>query len=326
MTLPKQVQRQLDEIEALEKHLGIAPVPEPVPEPTPEASAEPAAEPAPVEPVPEPVPEPIPEPAEDPKWEQRYRALQGKYDAEVPRLHAETRDLRASYAQLLAQVQSTAREVGHYTPAADPPPVQAPNVDKYREVFGGDLVDATTDIARTQAEQLFAAQRAEIDQLKTVVAQLGDGVRFAQGTSFEARLAQAIPDFAQIEADPRWSDWLNEVDPLLRAPRRSVAAPAYERQDVEAVRGYVDLFRATLPAPEPAPSVDRQRELRRQVQPVRTSASAPVTAQARTYTATEARAAWAQVQRLNASGDFARAQALEDEISAALVEGRAPPT
>lgn len=86
MALPKQVAQQLKEIEELEKQLaGNA---EPPPEETP--PEEPAPEPA--EPVSEEKPAPNAETkpnetktSEVPEetWQQKYRTLQGMYDAEV---------------------------------------------------------------------------------------------------------------------------------------------------------------------------------------------------------------------------------------------------
>ena len=145
-----------------------------------------------------------------------------------------------------------------------------------------------------------------------------------QSVSFEARLLKAVPDFEQINADPAWIEWLDEVDPLIRAPRRAIAQQAYANGDVEAVKSYVELFkrsRAPAPAVEP-PKLSREQELQRQVQPSRATTSAPSSGGKKTYTMGEAEALFNRIQHLTAQGRIDEAKRLDAEISAAYAEGR----
>ena len=100
MTLPKAVAAATEELAALEQQLQ-APV---EPETLPDGQTEDA------HPAPEPSPEPVqaapvastdvpPEVPEE-KWEHKYRRLQGKYDAEVPRLHQQVKELQAALQQM----------------------------------------------------------------------------------------------------------------------------------------------------------------------------------------------------------------------------------
>ncbi len=94
MALPRQVEAQLRELEALEKQLAEGQNPAPAePEPTP---AEPPQDPQPAPTETKPV-EPTPTPTEpvvaEEKWEQKYKTLKGMYDAEVPRLHSQVKEL-----------------------------------------------------------------------------------------------------------------------------------------------------------------------------------------------------------------------------------------
>jgi ribosomal protein L29 len=236
--------------------------------------------------------------------------LQGKYDAEVPRLHQQVRELQAAIQQMQHQIN------------APPPPPAAPEkpAEPERYVsdedvanYGEDFVDIQRRIALDATREL----RKQIDELKTQLVQQHTQV---QTVSFETTLRQAIPDFAAVNADPDWVAWLNEVDPLLRGPRRMVAQAAYERQDVEAINGYVELFKQSRAAP-PKPEVNREQELRRQVQPSRSAASAPINAQ-KTYTMAEADALFNRMQQLTAQGRIDEAKRLDAEISTAYAEGR----
>ena len=115
MTLPKAVAAATEELAALEQQLQ-APVEE-----TPSADGQTETPPAP-EPSPEPAPEPTVASSDGPsdipeeKWEHKYRRLQGKYDAEVPRLHQQVKELQAALQQMQHQIAQ-----------APPPPPPAPN-------------------------------------------------------------------------------------------------------------------------------------------------------------------------------------------------------
>ena len=103
MALPKQVEAQLRELEQIERQIAesqnLAPA---NPEPAGDPPAEPLTpapafvEPKPVETKPEPT-EPV---IADETWQSRYIALKGKYDAEVPRLHADVREFKAQLENL----------------------------------------------------------------------------------------------------------------------------------------------------------------------------------------------------------------------------------
>jgi hypothetical protein len=245
------------------------------------------------------------------KWEHKYRRLQGKYDAEVPRLHAQVRELQGVLAQMQQQMQ------------APPPPAEQPKEpEKYvsdEDVanYGADFVDIQRRITLDTTREL----RKQVEELKAQLHQQGTQVRTV---SFETQLLDAIPDFKQVNIDPSWMEWLNAYDPLLRAPRRAVAQAAYAKGDVEAVKGYVDLWRKSqAPAqPAPTPAVSRQQELQRQVQPSRATASAPASGAKKTYTIGEADALFNRIQHLTAQGRIDEAKRLDAEISAAYAEGR----
>lgn len=312
MTLPKAVAAATEELAALEQQLQAPVEPETPPDGQTETppAPEPSPEPAPAAPVASTdVPHPEPQEVPEEKWEHKYRRLQGKYDAEVPRLHAQVRELQGVLAQMQQQMQ------------APPPPAEQPKEpDKYvsdEDVanYGEDFVDIQRRITLDATRDL----RKQVEELKAQLAQQGSKV---QSVSFEARLLKAVPDFEQINADPAWIEWLDEVDPLIRAPRRAIAQQAYTNGDVEAVKSYVDLWRKSQAPAQPAPAVSRQQELQRQVQPSRATTSAPSSGGKKTYTMGEAEALFSRIQSLTAQGRIDEAKRLDAEISAAYAEGR----
>ena len=272
MALPRQVEAQLRELEALEKQLAEGQNPAPAdPEPTP---AEPPQDPQPQPAEPKPV-EPTPTPTEpvvaEEKWEQKYKTLKGMYDAEVPRLHADLRDLKAQVDSLRKAAET--KPVEPAKPAAPTKLVTDADV----EAFGQDLIEVQRKVAREVASEFrgeLDAMRAENEKLREQLTSTGTQVSEA---SFEQRLYRMVPDFEAVNADPKWIAWLNEVDPLLRAPRSSVAQQAFNQGDAEGVAHYVSMFKQTIAPVEQ--KADKTEELERQLQPNRGATSAPPTSQ-----------------------------------------------
>jgi len=316
MALPRQVEAQLRELEALEKQLAEGQNPAPAdPDSTP---AEPPqdqqtqqAEPKPVEPTPTPT-EPV---VAEEKWEQKYKTLKGMYDAEVPRLHADLRDLKAQVDSL--RKASETKPVEPAKPAAQTKLVTDADV----EAFGQDLIEVQRKVAREVASEFrgeLDAMRAENEKLREQLTSTGTQVSEA---SFEQRLYRMVPDFEAVNADPKWIAWLNEVDPLLRAPRSSVAQQAFNRGDAEGVAHYVAMFKQTVaPAEQKA---DKTEELERQLQPNRGATSAPPTSQkGKVYTNADIEKMFRKAADLGTKGQTDAAKKLEAEIDAAYMEGR----
>jgi hypothetical protein len=316
MALPRQVEAQLRELEALEKQLAEGQNPAPAdPEPTP---AEPPQDPQPQPAEPKPV-EPTPTPTEpvvaEEKWEQKYKTLKGMYDAEVPRLHADLRDLKA-------QVDSLRK--ASETKPAEPAKPAAPTklvTDADVEAFGSDLIEVQRKVAREVAAEFrgeLDAMRAENEKLREQLTSTGTQVSEA---SFEQRLYRMVPDFEAVNADPKWIAWLNEVDPLLRAPRSSVAQQAFNRGDAEGVAHYVAMFKQTIAPVEQ--KADKTEELERQLQPNRGATSAPPTSQkGKVYTNADIEKMFRKATDLGTKGQVDAAKKLEAEIDAAYMEGR----
>jgi hypothetical protein len=316
MALPRQVEAQLRELEALEKQLAEGQNPAPAdPEPTP---AEPPQDPQPQPAEPKPV-EPTPTPTEpvvaEEKWEQKYKTLKGMYDAEVPRLHADLRDLKA-------QVDSL-RKASETKPVEPAKPKAAEKLvtDADVEAFGQDLIEVQRKVAREVASEFrgeLDAMRAENEKLREQLTSTGTQVSEA---SFEQRLYRMVPDFEAVNADPKWIAWLNEVDPLLRAPRSSVAQQAFNRGDAEGVAHYVAMFKQTVAPVEQ--KADKTEELERQLQPNRGATSAPPTSQkGKVYTNADIEKMFRKATDLGIKGRSDEAKKLEAEIDAAFTEGR----
>lgn len=319
MALPRQVQAQLAEVEELEKQLKAqdaeAP-PEPVVEDTEvEVTEEPAKQEAKPEEAKPADDTPKEEPADD--FKQKYSTLKGKYDAEVPRLHQQIRELTEQMKAL-----QIAQEAAKKAEAEKPKEKVSLVTDADREEFGEELIDVQRRVAREVAqdyEDRFEKQEQVIkalqEQLQNTGNQIGE-------MNFGQRLRQMVPDFDQIDADERWMQWLNEYEPMLNGPRRDRAQEAFNTGDAETVAHYVKLFKQTLEEPS-EPVVDtRQAELEKQVSPSRSVSVQKADQSKKTYSEREIAGAWTRIRNLNTKGQFEEASKLEAEITSAYLEGR----
>ena len=315
MALPKQVQAQMAEIEAYEKAL------EAQQEPHPEELDTEAEVVATIEASPELVEakpaDTSPTDVEEETFKQKYKTLTGKYDAEVPRLHQQVREMTEATKRLQEELKALKVE------PTKPKEKVSLVTDADRAEFGEELLDVQRRVAREVSQDYegrLEQQDVVIQKLEEKLQQTGNQVG---EVGFSQRLNQAVPDFPQIDNDERWVSWLNEHDPMLRGPRRVQAQQAFDAGDVEAIAHYVSLWKETLAAPKAAKS--NQAELEKQVAPNRSANSVrtqSTTQNSKIYSPKDADKAWNKVRTLNMRGQYVEAEKLEADLTVAYMEGR----
>ena len=316
MALPKQVQAQLAEVEEYEKALeaqqnldqdALDTETEVVSE-TEEARVPKEAKPADTS---------LTDVEDD--FKQKYSTLRGKYDAEVPRLHQQVRDLSGELEQIRKDLTADKVE-------PTPPKEKVSLVtDADRAEFGEELLDVQRRVAEEvsqQYEDRLTKQDAVITSLQDKIANTGNQVG---EMDFNQRLRSLVPEFSEIDNDERWVAWLNEHDPMLRGPRRVQAQLAFDKGDADAIAHYVGLWKATFAAPSEPVKPPNQAELEKQVAPNRSANSVSTKSVGQTskvYSTREVDAAWTKVRTLNTTGKYEAAEKLEAELTVAYMEGR----
>ena len=332
MALPKQVQQQLDEVEELEKQLEAqGEEVEAKPEVKKKKTSKKAkAEDTEVEVTDdEPIEEPVAveaTPADDSKEEvsesfkQKYATLRGKYDAEVPRLHQQVKELTDQMNAIRHEAEAAKKA------EAEKPKEKVSYVtDADREEYGDDLIDFQRRVAKEASQEYedrFEQQAKVIEQLQQQISSTGNQVG---EVGFSQKLNALVPGFDQLDNDERWVAWLNEYDPMTRGPRRDQAQSAFNSGDAEAVAHYVGLFRESINEPVANGKSDRQTELEKQVTPSRSASTVTnksSSKDSRVYSEKELNNAWTKIRTLNTQGKYDDAEKLEAELTAAYMEGR----
>lgn len=331
MALPKQVQQQLDEVEELEKQLEAQgeetkAKPEVKKKKTSKKAKakdtevevtddEPIEEPVAVEATP--ADDSIEEVSES--FKQKYATLRGKYDAEVPRLHQQVKELTDQMNAIREEAQAAKKA------EAEKPKEKVSYVtDADREEYGDDLIDFQRRVAKEVSqdyEERFEQQSRVIQDLQSKISNTDNQVG---EVGFTQKLNALVPEFDQLDSDERWVAWLNEIDPMTRGPRRDQAQAAFNSGDAEAVAHYVSLFRGSV-EPVANGKSDRQTELEKQVTPSRsasTVASKSSNNSSKIYSEKELDRGWTKIRDLNSQGKYDDAEKLEAELTVAYMEGR----
>jgi len=331
MALPKQVQKQLDEVEELEKQLEAqGEEVEAKPEVKKKKTSKKAkAEDTEVEVTDdEPIEEPVAveaTPANDSveevseSFKQKYATLRGKYDAEVPRLHQQVKELTDQMNAIRDEAEAVKKA------EAEKPKEKVSYVtDADREEYGDDLIDFQRRVAKEASQEYedrFEQQAKVIEQLQQQISNTGSQVG---EVGFTQKLNNLVPGFDQLDNDERWVAWLNEYDPMTRGPRRDQAQAAFNAGDAEAVAHYVGLFRESV-EPVANGKSDRDTELEKQVTPSRSASTVTnksSSKNSKVYSERELNNAWTKIRTLNTQGKYDDAEKLEAELTAAYMEGR----
>jgi hypothetical protein len=167
------------------------------------------------------IPPPQPPPTD---WEQRYRTLQGKYDAETGAMRGQL----AAMERLLATMQAPPA-----APAAPVPPTGGPA--QYNEadveLYGQDLLDA----AARAADARYAGT---ISQLQNRINQLEGGQAHLSGAAQQDRVFRTLdadPELVgrwdRLNTDPQFLEWLQGIDEFSGLSRNTMLQHAYNSGD-----------------------------------------------------------------------------------------------
>ena len=331
MSIPKQVQKQSEEVQELYKQInGETEEAQATAEAAPEEAVNDVAEPTTSDSVEEQAPQSEPqeqtesgdqEPKQD-DWQQKYRSLQGMYNADVPRLNAENRDLSSRVSQLEGLL-STMQEPAQQTPVQSEKLITDDDVKEY-----GDSIAVMRKAAREEVAQEIAQLRQQVGQLQGVLPQVQQ-VQAQQKKSgeqtFWSTIASEVPNWNDINNDPDFQSWLLAIDPLTGISRQTYLEDAQKNLDASRVVNFFRTWEGETGKTNTA-QVDRsaqQSQLQKQVAPGRSrNNGVKASGQNRTYTQNDIKEFYADVRKGKYKGRDDERGRIERDIFAAQQEGR----
>ena len=251
------------------------------------------------------------------KWSHKYHTLKGMYDAEVPRLHSQVREMQTQIQQLIADKATVEARV------AEVPKVSSLITDEDKEAFGPDLIDLIDRATEAKVSTLRDRESTLINEIKELKGQLGN-VSERQVVSdkdrFLAGLGQQVSDWESLNVNPGFLEWLQQVDPVYGLPRHAALNNAYDQLDVARVANIFNAYKQTLPQKPVAKN--NQAELQRQVAPTRTRSGTPPTSSESDQYFTQGDIEQFYTDWRRGLYDDAEAASMEKQIHAAAAEGR----
>ncbi|MBI9090720.1 MAG: hypothetical protein JEZ12_16000 [Desulfobacterium sp.] len=334
--LPASVKAAAERSDALIKGLNGTP------EGTDPASAEPGKTPdgnTPSDPNAAPTKDPAPatlpieKSTED--FETKYRTLQGKYNAEIPRLNEQVRTLTSRVSFLTGENASLKADKNNN---ADPNGSDAgdgnsrlnpDDLGKYGEEFGA---------MATRVNSLIDENEALKEQLGTVSGRV-DTVKETQGQTdynrYMGTVAKQVTDlgrdFNQLNADPDFLTWLQDIHAFTGQPRHASLQAAEANLDVERTMGIFKEYLGLDPTKkqsnkkpdtkEPKPTVPTPN-LQPDHKPSGSDITPPMSTSEQIWTRGKAKQLYEAKARGDWRGKDAEFKALEADMFAAQTEGR----
>lgn len=263
-----------------------------------------------------------------PTYAQRWRSLQGTYNATKSQL-SEAAQRIANLEQLVSSIQTA-----QTTPAPQAAAKSALTAEDATE-YGADMVDFVRRAARDEtaplAQALLAIQR-QLDSLQgiaPVVQRVVESQAQTQEERFFARLTERVADWPQVNDNPSFHEWLMNPDPMTGITPQTYLVDAQKAFDVERVANIFNTWKRTAGVkqiqPQAAPAAANAADkLAKQVAPGRAAAGspAPVAKQAKQYTRDDIAKFYADKLRGVYANRKAEADSIEADIFLAQREGR----
>lgn len=306
MALPLPVQKQKDEAEKLQKELIESKKGD-----TEESAPDPGTGPALVETPPinlQPTTEPTPGPAIVPaavtdvsretlpssqpvksdNWEQKFHTLQGKYNAEIPRLVEAVNDLQAQLVNaktVIQPVTPVATAVPQPAPPAAVPAIPSGSIftDEEKETFGEEtcklIEDKSTRIAQSLLSENLKGlgitdQVNEIKQIKTDLE--SDRVKTARDKYYES-IDIVVPDWEAIQATPDFVTWATEVEPMTGLTRGQILVAADKNNDHSRASTIFNIYKKEKGIVSAAQPVMSAPSLQNEISPAPSAGDIPLT-------------------------------------------------
>jgi len=322
-TLPKQVQKQSEAVQELYKELndeqaqdGSADVKEDA-----DSVKNEAIQSEPQEQVAE-------DSQENETVEQRYKTLQGMYNAEVPRLHAEKRDLSNRVSQLEQLLSSMNQQPKPEPEVSESKLITDQDMEEY-----GDSIEVMRRVSKEEtiaAEKKLNALEQQITALQSNVIPKVEQVAANQvktsEQAFWSELSTTVPDWRDTNDNQDFQNWLLEIDPLTGVSRQTYLEDAQRNLDVGRVANFFSAWKGNNGGEsnaQPNRKAQTSKELRQQVSPGKgKSTGKPQSNSSKTYSPNDIKSFFDDVRIGNYKGKEEERDRIERDIFAAQREGR----
>jgi len=172
-----------------------------------------------------------PQSEEDPRWEARYKTLNGKYTAEVPRLAASNKELQAQLQRIQKQLDDL----------KNAKPKEALVKPEEVQEYGEPLVD----LMRRAAREELSSKDSEIEDLRSRLESFEFTSTKNTELGFYEKLNALVPEWSEINDDKDFHSWLDQYDDLAGQRRQDLLAEEEGVKDAARVANFFNAWKKT---------------------------------------------------------------------------------
>lgn len=173
-------------------------------------------------------------------WQERYKILQGKYNAELPRLNDQLKAKNSEIEQLRSELSTANAHIAtSNTQAPQAAPASHPSLDALKDEYPAELIDGLLAEVQRIVQPLDARVSQVTNDMGSVSERTGNLDAEASKSVLRAILKARGMDFDEVNADPLFVDWLDAPDEKLYGQARNgIFGEAYQRRDFETVANF----------------------------------------------------------------------------------------
>jgi hypothetical protein len=209
----------------------------------------------------------------DVDWEHKYNVLQGKYNAEVPRLQQDNNALQGRMNELEQQL----RNMQMAPPYEEAEPTRTESLLKPDEIedYGEDMIDVVKRAAREEFAPALSKLKQENEGLRALLGGMQQQTAISARDAMLGTLDSELKNWRQVNSHPDFIGWLENVDPYSGHKKLDMLRQAYEGNNTARVlaffKGFLNENAAFTPTPTPNAPADPQVSLETLVAPGRPS-------------------------------------------------------
>jgi hypothetical protein len=267
--------------------------------------------------------EPTPEPTApvDGEYEQKYKTLQGMYNAEVPRMQGQIRQMEDLIATLQTP-QPVTQEVAE--------PTQQSLLNKEEiEDYGPEMIDVVKRAAQEALMPQINKLMQENAQLKQQVGGVSKTIQTDAHQTMLDTLDGQVATWRSINTSEGFLQWLQELDAYSGVRRHDLLKNAWEKNDAARVMAFFKVFDTETEVV--APSAEQPQQRKPQVdmnslvapgKPVSGESPSSGGAEKRRWTQDQIATFYTKCSQGKFKGKQKERESVERDIFAAMSEGR----
>lgn len=180
-------------------------------------------------------------------WQHRFNVLQGKYNSETKALRDESIELKRQMADKDRRIS----ELEQQTTTTDKSGVSDDQLEQFKQEFGEDLVTFVERMVSQRATQAPQLDNSKVQNLDERLSRFEQEQQQDAQARFWVALERVVPSFREVNADPKFHQFLAQFDPQTGKQRQQALLEYQQALDAKGVADIFMLYLNQTPAAKP---------------------------------------------------------------------------